>query len=460
VSLQARVVRLSAGLVAAALALAGVVTGALIHARAVAALDNELLAAAHAYAPAVATWRVEHGESRVRVWLAETDGAPAPDDATTEGVFRVAAPDVARALHTERPVYADVQAHRVLLLVVERPLAPHEPRVRDAVRPEEADEAHLVVAAAARRPGPMETIGPFLLPFLAASALVVGLAVAVGRRLAGLALAPLDAARRAAEQATGVGAAALLPEEGPNEIRALLGAINTLLQRLDAAASAQARFTAEAAHELRTPVTVLLGELDVTLRRERSPAELREALVSAREEAARLAALVDGLLALARVDAGAVESGWDETDARQVVAEAVHRERAALDRAGCALAVDVPEGLAVRGNVPLLVTALATLLRNAAVHAPGAPVRLSVESSEAGVRFRVHDGGPGIPQADRELVFDRLARGGRARRKDQAGLGLGLPLAREIARRHGGDCTVRGGVERGCEVVLEVGRGK
>ncbi len=432
-SLARRVVVLAGGLLVGALVVTGLATGALVYAQAGAALDRELLAAGHAYTSGDGTpWEVEYSSTPVRVW---TSG---PGDA------RVPASAVARALHDRRPQWLDLDGDRVLLLVTERESLPTE----DA-------EEHRLVAVAAPRATLAAAVARFVLPYTATAAVVVLLAVAGLGRLAALALAPLTRAREAALSATAEGAHTRLPEGGPEEVRGLLVAMNALLARLDAAAAAQARFTSEAAHELRTPVTVLIGELDVALRKERDAASLRETVVSAREEAGRLAALVEGLLTLARVDSGQAEAGREPVRMSEIAADAARRERSTLTTAGCVLTLDVRSDAETFGNRALLVTAVANLLRNAAVHAPGAPVRLVVD----GARFVVQDGGAGIPEADRAAVFDRLARGATARRRDRGGLGLGLPLAREIARRHGGDCTIGAAVDGGCRVELTVGGG-
>jgi signal transduction histidine kinase len=131
------------------------------------------------------------------------------------------------------------------------------------------------------------------------------------------------------------------------------------------------------------------------------------------------------------------------------------RERATIEQTGGSLRVGTLPTAAIAGQPALLVSALSNLLRNAAVHAPGTAVSVKATVSGKRVLIVVTDGGPGVPAADREAVFDRLARGGQARR-DSAGLGLGLPLAREIARRHGGDCRITDGDGGGCTAVLEL----
>jgi len=124
----------------------------------------------------------------------------------------------------------------------------------------------------------------------------------------------------------GLGEGKRLTETGPVEVRSLLAAVNDLLERLDAAHHAQACFTAEAAHELRTPVTAMLGELDVALRGAPAPDGYRQVLVSTRDEVARLRRLVEGLTALARIDAGQVDQGRERVRAAELAAQALASE--------------------------------------------------------------------------------------------------------------------------------------
>lgn len=482
-SLAARVTRVVGLTVAGALTAAGLVTAVLVWEQQRAALDRELRAAVQSFGESGSGWEVEHRDGRVRVWEARIDELP--KERTEDARDR------------ERPVVFDLGGERVMLLVSEREedvesdehaeggslgddeVAEHEDEREehplpgedglshhrtDRERPDwkplprwdarraarEGGEVHRLVAAAAPRIQPWTAVGSFLAAYAAASLVVAGLAALSLGRLARIALSPLDQARRAADSAAGAAHGVRLAEDGPDEVRGLIAAMNALLTRMDAAAAAQSRFTAEAAHELRTPLTVLLGELELALRRPRDAASLTETIRSAREEALRLAELVEGLLTLARVDAGQAEQGREIVRIGEIVDMAVVRERGTLTTAGCELEVELREDVELEGHRALLAAALANLLRNAAVHAPGAPVRLTVDRGRGRARVIVEDGGPGIVAAEREAVFDRLSRGGTARRRS-SGLGLGLPLAREIARRHGGDCVIADS-ERGCRV--------
>lgn len=417
-SVARRVAASGAGILVATLVVVGAGTAALLHSRQVSALDQALLAAAHGRAhPEVAgAIEVEHSRSPVDAWLVSPGDRRVPDDA------------VRAAVRQERPLFLDVGEDRVVVL------------------PFEVEDAHdsdvLLAAAAAPRVTITRSVGPFLAIYAGIGALAAVLATLVQFRVVRRAFRPLDRAREEATRVVSLGQGRRLTLAGPVEVRSLLGAINDLLERLDAAHHAQARFTAEAAHELRTPVAAMLGELDVALRGARSADEYRATLRSAREEVERLRRLVDGLTALARIDAGHLDGDREPARAGELAAAALSAEAADLAAAGCVVRFEVADDPELEAHRPLVEVALGNLLRNAARHAPGAPVVLRVSCDGARAIFDVDDGGPGIPPADHDGLFDRFARGGEARRSDRDGLGLGLPITREVARRHGGDCVL------------------
>ena len=396
----------------------GSATGVVLHNREVHALDQALLAAAHGRAhPAVGgRVEVEHSRSPVAAWLVDPGDERVPRSAVT------------RAGRTERPVFVDHDGERMVLLPFE---------VEGA-----GGEHHRLAAASAPRITLARSVGLFGLVYALISALAVGVASWVQGQAVRRAFEPLDRAREEVTRVLGLGEGKRLTEEGPTELRSLLAAVNDLLARLEDAHQAQIHFTAEAAHELRTPVTAMLGELDVALRTELSASGARKVLESTREEVGRLRRLVEGLTALARIDAGDVGRGRERIHSAELASAVLASEAAALDEAGCAVRLEVEQDAELEGHRALLEVALSNLLRNATRHAPGAEVRLRVDRDGPFALVDVDDAGPGVEASARESLFDRFARGGEARRRDHAGLGLGLPIAREVARRHGGDCSL------------------
>jgi len=427
-SVAHRVALRGVGILVMSLAAVGVGTGTVLHVQRVRALDQALLAAAHGHAhPQVdSDWEVEHSEAPFDTWIVRRDTPRVPKDAVVAVVRR------------EVQLTIDVGDERIVLLPVE----------------DDENDRHLVVAAAAPRMTLARTIGPFTIAYLVLSIVVTGLASFVLTWTVRGAFAPVRRAREEAEQVLGLGQGVRLTEDAPQEVQALLVAINGLLERLDVAWAAQGRFTAEAAHELRTPVAAMLGELDVALRREHTAEEYRGVLESSRSEVLRLARIVEALTALARLDSGEAERGRELVRARELAFMALNSERPALDAAGCSVSLEVEADSELEVNAPLVGLALANLLRNAARHAPGGPVVLRVRRGGGHAVFEVDDTGPGVVEP--EVMFDRFARAGSARARDHEGLGLGLPLAREVARRHGGDCTLESRPAGGTRATLSI----
>ena len=224
------------------------------------------------------------------------------------------------------------------------------------------------------------------------------------------------------------------------EVARLSAVLNRLLERLDAAMTHLRHFTADAAHELRTPVAGLRARLEVTLGGARSEAAYRDGLLDALEQTERLGSLAEHLLALS-----AVESGMDAEETESVRLDALAREvHDALEpvaqeqerRFECV--TNAP--IVVRGAPQLLKRLLLNLVDNAFRHTPRATgVRLTVGAAGDSAIVEVSDEGPGIPREEMPRIFDRFRRGKSA---PPGGRGLGLALCREIVARHRGTIVV------------------
>jgi two-component system heavy metal sensor histidine kinase CusS len=258
-----------------------------------------------------------------------------------------------------------------------------------------------------------------------------------------------EAASRARRALDGQGELRLPVRGIGDEWDELAEVTNELLRaQSDAAAQAKA-FSANAAHELRTPLTAMLGEVQVALRRERSPAEYRAALVVVEEEARRLARLVEMLLALARTDAGSLDPAAVRFDLARAARLAVDRAIAAHPGADRRVALRVVPAQAL-GDPLLTGRVLDNLLDNALRHG-GSGVELGVEAGPDSVRVTVSDDGPGIAPDARARIFERFSRDGAA----GTGFGLGLAIARGLAEAQGGRLWLDEGSPR-TRFVLEL----
>ncbi|MET8975018.1 HAMP domain-containing sensor histidine kinase [Streptomyces sp. NPDC004539] len=283
--------------------------------------------------------------------------------------------------------------------------------------------------------------------------------VVIGRRLLRRGLNPLS---DMAHTAHGIAShdltdsAARLPlradkRGGGPEVEELRTAFNTMLEHIDDSLAVRAeaeqrlrRFVADASHELRTPLMSVRGYADLfQYAAANEPAERERHLARLRAEAARMGFLLDDLLLLARLDAAEVEAPlrMAEADLVDLVGQAADAFRVS-HKDHPLTAAPGPVELKVRLDPQRIRQVLDNLLTNAAVHTPaGTPVSVSVSVEGATAYVRVTDEGPGIPAADRERVFDRFYRVDKARSRDRGGSGLGLSVARSLARAHGG--TIR-----------------
>jgi two-component system heavy metal sensor histidine kinase CusS len=234
-------------------------------------------------------------------------------------------------------------------------------------------------------------------------------------------------------------------KEGDDEVVQLARDVDEMVKRLASLVESQQRFVAHAAHELRSPLTALYGELQLALRRSRSGDEYRSAIEEALDSARRLKALAEDLLALARIGSDH-ESPHTPVALDEVAKNAASWVSREALRRNVELAIDA-DGSMVLGHAFDLERLLRNLLDNAVRHSPaGGHVRLEAKSEGDAVLLSVLDDGPGVPTEDRERVFEPFFRAAAELPRD-GGSGLGLAIVREIARSHGGDVLVEPGPE-------------
>lgn len=243
----------------------------------------------------------------------------------------------------------------------------------------------------------------------------------------------------------------------PAELRALGETFNGMLDRLRDSFARLEQFSADIAHELRTPVNNLRGESEVALVRARTPEEYREVLGSCLEECGRLTRTIDSLLFLARSESPRTHLRREQLAvARELEAVREFFEGTAVD-AGVALRVEAPVGLAAWADRTLWQRAVSNLVANALAHTPaGGSVTVSARADAGGTVIQVADTGCGIAPGHLPYLFDRFYRADRARtaREKGGGVGLGLAIVRRVAELHDGTAEVESEVGRGTRVRL------
>ncbi len=224
------------------------------------------------------------------------------------------------------------------------------------------------------------------------------------------------------------------------EFASLVHVLNTMLSRIDKAFESQRRFTADASHELRSPLTALRGELELALRKERTGEEYRSAIASSLEEATRLSDVTADLLTLARSDAGVMTLRLECVDLGERVMAALERLRGRLSKKEVETVVSLEPDAKGMFDLKLVDQLIWNLLDNAVKYCHEAgTIDVSLASSGSGFTLEVADTGPGIPEKDVDRIFDRFSRVDEAHSAE--GTGLGLSIVRAIALAHGGSVT-------------------
>jgi len=241
----------------------------------------------------------------------------------------------------------------------------------------------------------------------------------------------------------------------PAELADLADTFNDMLSRLEESFRRLERFSADIAHELRTPVNNLRGETEVALGQTRTGAEYREILTSGLEEFGRLTELIDSLLFLARAESPQAQIDRQNLDLRKELATVQDFYQAAADDAEIELKIQAAPGLVASLDRTLLQRAIGNLVANAIAHThKGGTVWLSAAGNGSSVFIEVADTGHGIAAEHLPHVFDRFYRADSARTSAKGSVGLGLALVKSITTLHGGTCTIKSELNRGTRVRL------
>lgn len=268
--------------------------------------------------------------------------------------------------------------------------------------------------------------------------------------LAGRAIKPIAGIGRTASRIAGGNLAErIIVKETDSELGNLSQVLNETFDRLESAIQRQKQFVADASHELRSPVSVILCETQRGLKRERSAEDYRDILATCHHAAERMRTLVESLLILARQEEDSADSALERCDLETITAETIALLRPLADERSIELTANL-SSTSLIGNPQALQLVVANLVSNAIHHQPpGGKVQVRVGSEGDAVILEVADTGPGIEAAHLPRLFDRFYRVDKARGSAGGHSGLGLAIVRAVVERH------RGKVE----VTSEVGKG-
>ena len=282
-----------------------------------------------------------------------------------------------------------------------------------------------------------------------------------GYWLSGRALAPVDQIIHEARAIDPANLAARLsvPASG-DELQRLSETLNQMLGRVEHSVLRMRRFTADASHELRAPMTLIYTAAEFALRRDRSPDELKESLRKILREAKRCTELINQLLLLARSDAGRSQIQMVTTDVSALVGEVMTEVNTLASSKRLNILANLPQQLVfLELDAASFRRMLLILLDNAIKYTPeGGVITISVVEEPATVTIAVADTGAGITGEQLPFIFDRFWRADKVRSRDSGGTGLGLAIARDIAKSHGAELTVESSVGHGSTFTVRLAR--
>ncbi len=286
--------------------------------------------------------------------------------------------------------------------------------------------------------------------------LAIALCAAAGHQIARRGLRPVAAMSETASRIRSTSLRERFELPGlPAELFLLAGAFNEMLDRLETSFQRLTQFSADIAHELRTPVNNLRGEAEVALDKTRTPDEYRDVLGSCLEECERLARLIDSLLFLARAEDPQTQIERRPLDVTRELETVRAMYEATAVEAGVQWTVVADCAAHAELDRALFHRAVGNLVANALAHTgPGGSIRLAASFDGAALRVEVSDTGSGVPPEHLRKVWDRFYRADAARSGESGRTGLGLAIVKSIVTLHGGSVEMTSEVGRGTSVSL------
>jgi heavy metal sensor kinase len=288
--------------------------------------------------------------------------------------------------------------------------------------------------------------------------LIVGAAMGGGYLLMRNALRPMDEIATTAERITSRNLNERLPVVATgDEVERLSVSLNRMMERLEEAFHHISRFSAEAAHEMRTPLAIIRGELENALQSPGLTEELRETIGSALEEAERLSRIVEQLLEMSRLEAGETLVERTRFDFADMTRTTVDQMRLLAEEKNLQLRFETTKPVDIDGDPLRLKQIVVNLVDNAIKYTPpGGSVSVSTYPQDGRVVLEVADTGIGIPKDATSQIFDRFFRVDKARSRQLGGTGLGLAIVKSICTAYNGSVTVKSAEGTGAVFRVEL----
>jgi heavy metal sensor kinase len=236
-----------------------------------------------------------------------------------------------------------------------------------------------------------------------------------------------------------------------DELARLAETLNDMLARLESAFRKVTQFTADASHELRSPVAVMRTSAEIALRKPRSEAEYRETLSQILHETDRVSQLIENLLAIARSDSAGAQMQMERADVGTILVDACEKSKLLADEKGVGLSRNGAAGpVWVQANPASIERLFLIVLDNAVKYTPtGGNIAVKLGSEDGFAVTEIRDSGIGISADDMPHIFDRFYRADRARTREPGGAGLGLAIGQWIVQAHGGEIRVESEMGKG-----------
>jgi len=271
-------------------------------------------------------------------------------------------------------------------------------------------------------------------------------------------LQPVEQITRAAERITQHNLSERLPvTQSGDELERLSVSLNRMIARLDEAFQNSKRFVADASHDLRTPLTIMRGELESLAEDARLNQELRERVASMLEEAVHLSKIVEQLFTLSRLDAGEAQTEWSRFDLSELARTTADQMSLLAEDKRIAISCHASQPLPVEGDRVRLKQVVVNLLDNAIKYTPASgAIQLRVNGVNGHAELEVEDNGMGIPPAALPHVFERFFRVDQTRASNSESAGLGLSIVKSICTAHGAEVEVQSVVGKGSRFCVKV----